>query len=109
MGYQWTIRSGESPPGLSLSAEGTPAATLSGTPTEDGAFIFSVQVTDSGGESVSHAYSVTIADAPPPLRISTALVPNGIQGIPYDVTLRTSGGTGTGHTWRVLGGDLPMG
>lgn len=51
-GFQWSVTSGMLPPGLTLTP-GTPNATISGTPTEEGVFDFTVQVMDSGSATAS--------------------------------------------------------
>jgi hypothetical protein len=60
--YSWTVTSGSTLPSwLTLSA-----ATLSGTPATDGAFPFSLTVTDSGkptAQSKSQSYTLTVATA----------------------------------------------
>ena len=55
--FTWTLAANSSlPPGLILSSNGT----ISGTPTQSGAFDFVVQLTDSLGRSVQWIYSLTI-------------------------------------------------
>jgi hypothetical protein len=57
--YAWAVTSGSLPGGLSLGA-GT--GTISGTPTANGTFTFTVRAT-SGGQSGSKTFSLTIAAA----------------------------------------------
>lgn len=52
--YSWS-RQGSLPPGLSFSG-----GVLSGTPTEEGYYTFSIQVTDNGGLSLTQDVSVLI-------------------------------------------------
>jgi Putative Ig domain len=47
VGYTWTVVLGTLPPGLTLASAGTPASTVSGSPTKAGVYQFSVLVTDS--------------------------------------------------------------
>jgi hypothetical protein len=56
--YVWALAPGSPalPPGLFLLSDGT----LGGTPTQDGTFDFSIQLTDAGGRSVERPYSITI-------------------------------------------------
>lgn len=64
-GYAWSLVAGALPPGLSLSAVGTPAATLSGTPTASGTFTFTVRVTDDTGFTYDdQEYTVEIEALP---------------------------------------------
>jgi pseudomonalisin len=52
--YLWTILSGSLPPGLSLSTSGV----ISGTPTTPGVYNFTVQVTDTIGNSAALSVGV---------------------------------------------------
>lgn len=60
-GYSWAVSTGTLPGGLSLATSGT----LSGTPTAAGNSSFTVQVTDSSGNSATGSLSLTIADEGP--------------------------------------------
>jgi len=55
--YTWSLASGTTlPPGLNLSASGV----ISGTPTQSGSFVVTIQMTDAGGRTVSVNYAITI-------------------------------------------------
>jgi hypothetical protein len=54
--YTWSIVSGLLPPGLHLSGN-----VISGTPTTAGTFSFTARVADSGGQSASEVFSITVA------------------------------------------------
>jgi hypothetical protein len=54
--YTWSLVAGSLPSGLTLSSGGT----ISGTPTQSGAFNFVIQLTDSLGRSTQWTYSITI-------------------------------------------------
>jgi hypothetical protein len=54
--YNWSVVSGDFPPGLNLSSAGT----ISGTPTQSGVFDFTVMLTDSLSRTVTWNYSITI-------------------------------------------------
>lgn len=104
-GYAWVIDSGALPPGLALTA-GTPTATVDGTPTLPGSYSFVLRVTDSGLNTTTRGYSVTIAGdilISPPFPL-----PQPAVGSPYTLTLTASGGTGT-YNWSVIAGVLPPG
>ncbi len=64
--YSWNVVSGSLPPGLSLSPSGTPSATISGTPTTEGTFAFTVQVGDAAAATDTQALSITVGPAAPP-------------------------------------------
>lgn len=57
-GYTWTLRSGQLPPGLSLTAS---PGRITGTPTTAGTFSFLVRVTDSVGVFAERTFSITIS------------------------------------------------
>jgi hypothetical protein len=82
--------------------------TISGTPTSQGTFNFTVKVTDSLGQSDTRALSITI-NVPPPLNITTTSpLPGGSIGQTYSQTVRATGGTGA-RTWSISAGTLPAG
>jgi hypothetical protein len=54
--YTWAQLSGELPPGLFLSSSGT----VSGTPTIEGSYAFTVEVEDATGLSASRSYDMSI-------------------------------------------------
>jgi Putative Ig domain len=56
-GYTWSLRSGQLPPGLSLTAS---PGRITGTPTAAGTFAFLVRVTDSRGAFAEHTFTITI-------------------------------------------------
>jgi hypothetical protein len=100
--YNWSVSSGTLPTGLSL----TPAGVLSGTPTATGTSTFIVQVTGSGGQTVTQSLAVTIVN---PLTItSTSPLAAGIVGTSYSQTLAASGGA-TPYFWTVSASTLPAG
>jgi hypothetical protein len=100
-GLTWTVTAGASSltaVGLSVSSAGV----VSGATPIAGSASFTVKVTDSGGNTASQAFSVTIGAG---LTITTAAtLPSGYAGTAYSTTLATSGGTGQGLTWTVTSG-----
>ncbi len=103
----WTLATGTLPAGLTLSP-GTGAIT--GTPTAAGTSPITVKVTDSATppNSATTALSIVINAAAPTFAISTASLPNGSIGTPYDQFLAVTGGTSP-FTWSVPPGTLPTG
>lgn len=57
-GYTWSLRSGQLPPGLSLT---TSPGRITGTPTTTGTFPFLMRVTDSVGTFTERTFSITIS------------------------------------------------
>ncbi|MGM9426711.1 beta strand repeat-containing protein [Hydrogenophaga sp. MI9] len=102
--YTYTLQSGALPVGLSLTSGGV----LSGTPTQRGAYSFSVRSTDSTTPTAQFAdkgYTGTVAN--PTLTLTT---PSGtaIQSVPFSQTLSTSGGVAP-YTYALETGPLPAG
>ena len=62
--YTWSLNggSGPLPPGLTLSASGTPTATISGTPTLIGTYNFVLKVVDGVGGNDTQALTIIITD-----------------------------------------------
>ena len=98
----FTISSGSLPPGLSLNS-GTGAIT--GTPTTNGAYTFTVLVTGGNGCVGSTQYTVTINC--PTITLSPGTLPGGTVGAAYNQAVTKTGGTGT-YTWSYTG-TLPPG
>jgi hypothetical protein len=101
-GYVWSVSTGSLPAGIALSGTGN----LTGTPTAAGNSSFTVQVSDSSKGAATKALSLAIA--PPPLKIETSSLPPAAVGLAYFQPLVASGGTGT-YTWSVSSGSLPPG
>ncbi len=58
--HQWTVLSGDLPPGLALDTSSTTAdTTLRGTPTTEGSYQFSIQAA-AGDEKVSRSFTMSI-------------------------------------------------
>lgn len=84
----WTTTGGNLPPGLNLAANGT----ISGTPTTNGTYPFTVQASDGSNppQTATAQESIQIVD---PVKITSAATwPDACQNQPYSFTLHTSGG-----------------
>jgi hypothetical protein len=84
-GYTFSVVSGTLPPGLQLSS-----GVISGTPTAIGSFSFTLQVTDSAGNTASSP--VTIRIAPLPLTLTTGPLANTQVNTPISIQFAGSGG-----------------
>ena len=100
--YTWTVPTGSLPPGLSMSSS---TGLISGVPTVSGGYSFTVQVTDTGGQSTTKQISIAIS--PTPAILSTTL-PAGNIGINYNQSIGHTGGTAP-ISWAIDSGALPPG
>jgi hypothetical protein len=57
----WSIVSGQLPPGLAITSYNAKGGEILGTPSQAGAFGFTVQVTDTNGQTATTQLSITIA------------------------------------------------
>ncbi|MCL2842386.1 MAG: putative Ig domain-containing protein, partial [Oscillospiraceae bacterium] len=99
----WEVATGTLPDGLTLAENGT----ISGTPTEEGTFTFTVRATNDAGYSATQELTIVIAPAPEqPTIITTALLGGTVSRV-YNATLAATGDTPI--TWEVTAGNLPGG
>ena len=99
-GYVWAATT--LPSGLSLSASGV----LKGpAPSVPGTYKVTVQLTDSGSNTVSKIFGLTVNSAP---AITSLTLNGGEQGVSYSQQLTSSGGTPP-ITWTAAAGTLPAG
>jgi hypothetical protein len=100
----WSVTGGGLPPGLTLNPLN---GNISGTPTVNGQFDFTLQVTDQVPLSDAQNLTITI-NLPAPPSITTTSLPNATVGVPYGLQLQATGGLGT-LTWGISLGSLPPG
>ena len=98
--YQWSVSadaSAFSTAGLSLD---TATGIISGTLGPAGTYDFTIQVTDSQGDTAHVPYSLIVTPAPSStaLAIDTTSLPVALAGAAYATTLEVTGGTGP-YTW----------
>jgi uncharacterized protein (TIGR03437 family) len=94
------------PPGLTLSATGSPA-TLTGTPTTAGSYDAQITVTDPvSGLRETRSFPIFIAPSAPPLSIAELNVPRADPNGNYSYTLTATGGDGS-YSWS-LSGTAPL-
>jgi len=98
--YKWDVIAGNLPTGLTLNQS---TGQISGTPTTQGSFQFTIQVTDFVGGKASKVFTITIG---PGLAITTATLPGGALTQAYSQTLTVTGGTSP-FTWTIASGALP--
>ena len=98
--YTWSIISGNIPPGLQFSSSGI----ITGTPTRDGFFQFTVQVSDNGQRNASSTLSITVGG----ISVSTSSLPDAGLGVAYLQNLQAIGGNAP-YSWTLTSGSLPPG
>ena len=107
----WAITSGSLPPGLSLAPT---TGQITGTPTTQGSFGFTLQATDSSllppnGTAQVAQQPLTLTVGPPnPLSITTTTLSSAESATDYSVPIHVTGGIGP-FTWVITSGILPSG
>ena len=105
--YSFSVVDGSLPPGLQFSPQGL----LSGTPTQNGLYTFSMQVCDSTApqpQCLSGTTTLAVNGKPvDPLQILTPSLPGGVAGTPYDAFLQGQGGAPP-YQWSTTS-QLPTG
>jgi hypothetical protein len=99
--YTFAVTSGTLPPGLTLSSGGT----LSGTPTTNGTYNFTVTATGFGTCTGSRSYSIMIGC--PAVTITTTSLPDTSRDALYNRTISVS--PAGSYTFAVTSGSLPPG
>lgn len=107
--YSWTITSGELASGLTLATQSS-VGVISGTPTQAGGCTFTAQVQDSGSQSDSEAFSLSVTGgtSPPAISIHTTAFFPAVVSRPYLQTLVATGGT-TPYSWSIALPGPPSG
>src|ERR1039457_4203087 len=105
--YTWSLPSGSLPPGLNLDP---PSGLISGTPTTEGTYPFTVQVADaqSPPATASAPLSITVNATLTQLTVLTTSLPAGTRNTAYNAMLAADGGV-TPYTWSITAGSLPVG
>ena len=103
--YSYGVTGGALPAGVTLSSA---TRALSGTPTQAGAFSFTVTATDSstgtGPYTGTQTYSLVVGA--PTIVVNPATLPNAQVGVAINQAITASGGTAT-YSYAVTAGALP--
>jgi len=106
--YQFAIKSGSLPPGMTLNAS---TGSVSGTPTTAGAYLFQVGVTDAPQpHEGSQSFSISVRNDNGGIRVtvspsSTNVISNQTQTFTANVT----GSENSGVTWSASAGSITTG
>jgi len=103
--YTWLVIAGTLPPGTPAFTLDSATGVISGTPTTEGTYDFTVQVSDNEGNTAEKPLSITIY--PPPV-IDTSILLDGKGGVAYSQALAVSGGKSP-YKWTIFSGNLPTG
>lgn len=107
--YSYAVSSGNTPPGITLGADGA----INGAPTATGSFTFTVTATDSTAPGVGGPYtgsnSFTIVVAAPTIALPSASLPNAVINAQYSRQLPGASGGQVPYGYVVTGGALPPG
>ena len=105
--YNWSIVAGTLPAGLALNAA---TGIVSGAPTSQGTFTFTIRVADSAGESASQEFTLRVLSGSPQAAI--AILPSsaraeGLGGAFFttDVTASNVGSSSASLTFKFLGNN----
>ena len=98
--YNYSLTSGELPGGITLA----PSGLLSGVPTGEGAYGFTIQVTDANGQTATRSYTGVMGA----VTLTPEILPDGMAGVPYTQALTATGGTAP-YSFAVSAGVLPAG
>jgi hypothetical protein len=104
--YTWSLATASLPTGLTMQPS---SGVISGSPTSQGNFIFTVAAKDSSPTPQTQTQPLTIAiGAPGPLAITTSSLLDGTLGTPYNARVAAMGGQPP-YTWSISAGALPAG
>lgn len=100
--YLFTLASGSLPTGLTLD----PAGVLTGIPSSNGGFTFTISAADLYGCHGSQVYSIQVTC--PAITLTPISLPAGTEGLFYNQTVAASGGVFP-YTFTLTSGSLPAG
>ncbi len=103
--YSWSIAQGTIPDGITFDSSN---GQFHGTPKRQAVYPFVLTVTDSGARKpATRNYAIRIA-GPGDFYITTATLPDGVNGQAYKFGLAAIGGT-PAYGWQLMNGVLPDG
>ncbi len=104
-GYTFVVTAGSIPDGMTLDPN---LGTLGGTPTDNSGnpYSFTVTVTDDANDTANQSYTLNVN---PAITLSPATLPDAALGGAYSQTIAATGGSGSGYTYALTSGTLPIG
>ncbi len=102
--FTWSVSAGALPPGLKLDAS---SGVISGIPNTQGAYSFTIQVSDFFKGTATKAFTIVVGQVQP-LVITTTSLPDSALTQTYSQNLAATGGV-LPYTWSVASGSLPQG
>ena len=107
---QFKVVDGQIPPGTQLFTQGVSSGGITGTPTTEGVFAFTLQVRDATGTKDTESFSITI-NPPRPLVITNQsdTLSSGTVGEVYCCGNLFADGGVPDYTWSLVSGSLPPG
>ena len=106
--YSYAVTSGTLPAGLSLD---TSTGALTGTPTTDGSYSFTITATDTYGAVGSESFSLSVDPVAAPSLVFTpsgGALPAAMAGEDYSQAISASGGSGS-LLYSLDSGTMPQG
>jgi hypothetical protein len=107
---RFKVVEGDIPPGMTLFTQGVSSGGITGEPTTEGVFQFTLEVRDQTGTKDTESFQITV-DAPQPLTItnqSDQLSPGTVGEFYCCGNLFADGGVAP-YSWSLVAGQLPPG
>jgi len=99
----WSVVAGRIPDGLSFPGISGRTLVISGTPTVEGNFQFTLRITAPNGDFMQKQFSICVVD------ISPSTLPDATIGTAYSAQLTATGCANQTQSWQVVAGSLPAG
>jgi hypothetical protein len=101
--YRWRLLEGSMPPGITFNPD---TGLISGSPTQEGTFTFTMLIADTVATTSSKTLSITVRGGP--LKFVTDMLETAGRLSQYSQTLAIGGGEAP-YRWSLMTGDLPDG